>query len=396
VTSEVASTAPSSAAWRSGAKLRSFYFLYYAAVGVIHPFLAPYLRGLGLSGDQMGTVQMWRAAAAVPALLLWGAISDRLGAVTRALQVASIATFAAASWLPWARQTTPIVLVMIALGLVSTTVAPLADVVTVESARRTGGASYARIRALGSVGYICASTGLGLLLAARGDLAGDPAVPFAYALLALSFAVVTLALPALPPPERSARLADLVPVLRDRRLIVLLLAGAVHSACMACYELFGVLIRDAGLPARITGLGMAFGVCAEVLALMAFPWLERRVRLGTLFAVSFGATSLRWYLLSRSHVAALLIGLQVLHGASFGVYWASSVRAVSEIFPSRLRATGQALFTAVALCIGGAVGYRLAGFGYDRLGGAAPVYAWAAGVELVPLCLALVLRINWT
>jgi MFS transporter, PPP family, 3-phenylpropionic acid transporter len=190
-------------------------------------------------------------------------------------------------------------------------------------------------------------------------------------------------------------LRDVVSLLRDRRLILLLVAGALHSACMASYELFGVLVRDCGLPARVTGLGMAFGVCAEVLALLAFPWLERRAQVGTLLALAFGATSLRWYLLSRTSHPSLLIGLQAFHGLTFGVYWGATVKGMSQLVPSRLRATGQALYSAAAFSLGAALGYRLAGFGYDRLGGAAPVYAWAAAFELLPLGFALLLRTLW-
>jgi PPP family 3-phenylpropionic acid transporter len=86
--------------------------------------------------------------------------------------------------------------------------------------------------------------------------------------------------------------------------------------------------------------------------------------------------------------------LQALHGLTFGLYWATAIRMLEHLVPSHLRATGQTLFSAATFAIGGAIGYRLAGFGYDRMGGARPVYACAALVELVPLFLALVLRRN--
>ena len=39
-------------------RLRLFYFAYYGGVGTLLPFFAPYLRGLGFTGEQIGTVQM--------------------------------------------------------------------------------------------------------------------------------------------------------------------------------------------------------------------------------------------------------------------------------------------------------------------------------------------------
>jgi PPP family 3-phenylpropionic acid transporter len=388
---DVASVAPSRVASSIRPRLRLFYFLYYASVGIVHPFFTPYLRGLGFSGDPMGTVQMAGAIAAAPAALVWAVIADRLGLATRALKLSTLATLAAVSWLPWARTPRSVGLVLVAQGLVAPAIVPLVDTVTVESQRRAPDASYARIRAFGSLGYVCASLALGLLLSARGDQAGDPAVPFAYAACVLSFAAIALVLPSAPSPGRPPRVAEMLSLLGDRRLILLITAGAMHSMTSAAYQLYGVLVRDEGLPATVTGLGMAFGVCAEVLVLFAFPWLERRFSVGTLLAAAFAGTSLRWYLLSESHAPASLIGLQVFHGLTFGLYWGASVKGMSDLVPSRLRATGQALYSAVAFSIGGAVGYRLVGYGYDRLGGAGPVYGWAAVLEVVPFGLALAL-----
>jgi PPP family 3-phenylpropionic acid transporter len=40
---------------------------------------------------------------------------------------------------------------------------------------------------------------------------------------------------------------------------------------------------------------------------------------------------------------------------------------------------------------GNAVGYALSGAGYDRLGGARPLFAWAAVAELAALAVVLIL-----
>jgi PPP family 3-phenylpropionic acid transporter len=57
--------------------------------------------------------------------------------------------------------------------------------------------------------------------------------------------------------------------------------------------------------------------------------------------------------------------------------------------PVRLRATGQALFSALVFGAGNAAGYALSGAGYDRFGSAAPLYSFAAAAELLPLLLLL-------
>jgi PPP family 3-phenylpropionic acid transporter len=68
------------------------------------------------------------------------------------------------------------------------------------------------------------------------------------------------------------------------------------------------------------------------------------------------------------------------------------VEAMSRLVPVPLRATGQALFTAVVFGVGNAAGYQLAGLALDHFGRAPPLFAWAGAVELVPLLGALILR----
>jgi PPP family 3-phenylpropionic acid transporter len=80
-----------------------------------------------------------------------------------------------------------------------------------------------------------------------------------------------------------------------------------------------------------------------------------------------------------------VIGLQLLHAFTFGLFWGAAMDAMSRAVPSRLRATGQAIFGAVVFGVGNAVGYQLSGIGYDRWHGVGPLFAWAGGAEVVAL-----------
>jgi PPP family 3-phenylpropionic acid transporter len=100
-------------------------------------------------------------------------------------------------------------------------------------------------------------------------------------------------------------------------------------------------------------------------------------------------SAMRWALLARATHPAVVASLQALHGLTFGLFWGSAISALAEVVPTRLRATGQAVFGGVVFGGANAVGYALSGVGYDRLGGAAPLYLWAAAVELVALAVLL-------
>jgi PPP family 3-phenylpropionic acid transporter len=172
-------------------------------------------------------------------------------------------------------------------------------------------------------------------------------------------------------------------LVRDRRLWALLGPAALHwGACAPYHVFFGVLVRDLHLPDDVTSAGMAIGVVAEIGVLLVFPRLERRFPLRALFAVAMLGSALRWALLSRASGAAVVAGLQVFHGLTFGLFWGSAMAALSELVPTKLRATGQAVFGGLVFGGANAAGYALSGVGYDRFHGAAPLFGFAALVEL--------------
>jgi PPP family 3-phenylpropionic acid transporter len=246
--------------------------------------------------------------------------------------------------------------------------------------------SYARTRLFGSLGFIVVAQGMGLLLTARGDRPGDALMPVAAALSVVGYALVAGTLPgparSAASPDRVAFLPAAARILSDPPVALLFMVCVLHwVGCAPYHLLYGVLVRDHGLPASLTGFGLALGVLAEVFALFAFPALLRRFSVGTLLVAASAGTMVRWLWMSRAHDAASIVGLQLFHALSFGVWWAAAVEAMRRSVPVELRATGQALFSALVFGAGNAIGYGLAGAGYQKYGTVSPLFAFAAAVE---------------
>jgi len=374
------------------ARLRLFYLAYYGAVGAYLPYFAPYLRGLGFTGEEIGTVQMVGPLLAVPVAIGWATVADRLRAPARALGMATALGLAAIAFLPFARAPLAVGVVLFAYGLGDRAVVPLVDSVTVEWTGANPGSSYAGIRLFGSLGYVALAQGVGLALSWRGDRPGDPLVPAAVVACVAAYALVARRLPSPPSAARPPRFREMAGLLADRPLLLLLGVCAVHwAACAPYHLLFGLFVRELGLPSGVTGLGMSIGVAAEVVAMLAFPRLEARLSLRRAFALSFAASALRWLLTSRAAGAPWVVALQALHGFTFGLFWGAAVAAMSRAVPSRMRATGQALFAALVFGAGNAIGYQLSGLGYDRYQSVGPLYAWAAALELAAAAAVLAL-----
>jgi len=377
--------------------LRALYFCFFGGVGAYIPFFSAYLRGLGFSGEQIGRAQMVGTLAAAPAAMLWATFADRAGALSGALKITLVWSLAALSLLPLVGSPMGMAALLFLNGCANPAIGPLADAVTVETVRgdRAPGSAYTRVRLFGSLGYIVVAQLLGFALAARGERPGDVVVPLALIVCTASAALIAFTLPAQKVAPRSVAPGTRFGWRADPNMLLLFAAAALHSASTTpYYQLFGVLVRDRGLPSSVTALAMAVGVLAEVIAMLSFSAVERKVSLGSILMLAFAAGSLRWGLVARASSAHEIVALQLLHGLSFGLYWGALVKATARLIPAHLRATGQALFGSLTASLGGAIGYPLAGLAYDRWHGAPSVFAAASFVELVPLGLAVTLRLR--
>jgi PPP family 3-phenylpropionic acid transporter len=91
-----------------------------------------------------------------------------------------------------------------------------------------------------------------------------------------------------------------------------------------------------------------------------------------LLLASFLAAAARFAMIGwGAHVLALLVLAQILHAATFGAYHAASIAAVHRLFPGRLQATGQTLYSSLSYGLGGGAGLLIAGWSWERLGAAA-------------------------
>lgn len=367
-------------------RLRLFYFAYYGCVGTLLPYFSPYLRGLGFSGEQIGTVQMIGPLVAVPTAIAWATAADRLRAPARVLGFATSWAFLAVLFLPAARTPVAVGLVLLAYSLADRAVVPLVDSLTVEWTIHHRETTYTRIRLFGSLGFAVLSSAVGLALTWRGDHLGDPLVPIVVAACVGGYALVARRVPVPPSPPHPPRFREMAGLLGNGPLLGLLAIFALHwGATSPFHLLFGLFVRDLGLPASVTGVAMTVGVAAEVGALLAFPRVAALFSLRAILGASFAVSALRWFLLSRAGAAASIVALQLLHAFTFGLFWGAAMDAMSRAVPSRLRATGQAIFSALVFGVGNAVGFQLSGLGYDRWQGVGPLFAWAGAVELVAL-----------
>jgi MFS transporter, PPP family, 3-phenylpropionic acid transporter len=251
------------------------YLLYYGYVGTYLPFFAVYLKGLGFSGQQIGVIQMLPSFPLAPIVAIgWATYADHRATPQVALRRATAWVALAVLLLPFARTPVEVGAVVVLMALGDRAVVPLTDSITIEWTRGNPTLSYARIRLFGSLGFVLLTVLVGRLLTLRGGRPADLLVPAVVVVCVAGYALAARGVPPTPRHDGRPAARDMLALLRDRRLWSLLVPAALHwAACAPYHVFFGVLVRDLGLPDDVTSAGMAIGVVAEILALLAFPRL---------------------------------------------------------------------------------------------------------------------------
>jgi PPP family 3-phenylpropionic acid transporter len=364
------------------------YFFYFLSVGVSMPFLPPFLRGLGLTGRQIATILSVLPLLNVGLPFLWAWTADQTRRHARVLAIAYLGAGLAYAPLAIASGFSGAFISYAAAAIFLAGIGSLLDALAI--ARVRAGADYGRIRVWGSAGYILSAVGMGAVLTARGDRPGDRLVPVAISATLLGAFAIASRLRVTGEAAGRPRLRDVRTLLGDRRLRLLLTVAPLHWIGCAPYNIFfGIFVRDRHLSPLVLGAALSMGVVAEMLVLLGFSRLRAVFSVETLLVVAFAGTSLRWMLMPLVARTGAIVGLQLFHGLTFGLFWGAGIAWIGETVPPSLRATGQSLFVMSMLGVGNVLGYLVTGWVYDVGGSVGPAFVGASLLELVPLVLVI-------
>jgi PPP family 3-phenylpropionic acid transporter len=349
-------------------RLAAFYAAMFVFAGIVMPFFPVWLQAKGLDSRATGIV------LAVPMLMRlisvpWIArLADRRSAFRAALIAASVGSALAYVLLSQAAGFVPILL---AVALASVTTAPALPLTDAYALKGLGlrGRAYGPVRLWGSVAFVAANLGAGLVV----DRIAPIHIIWLLVAALVMVAGVSLALRPLA-SEISATEEFGVP---NRKLLLspgfwtITAAAGLIQASHAVYYGFSVLDwRTKGLDATFIGGLWGLAVAAEIVLFAVSARLPKRLSpLGLVGLGACGACA-RWGAMSFDPPLALLPLLQLLHAFSFGATHLGSVQLLARIAPERQFATAQGDFaTVLALVMAGAM--ALSGVLYADLGGRA-------------------------
>ncbi len=331
----------------------SFYFVYFALVGVHIIFVPKILSQIGYDPMQIGIV--FASAPLVrfvlPFLFLRGfRLDQRTFFAALFLMGASAAGFYPALEHFW-----PLLIVNILFGIGLALVLPYIEVIALET---IGKERYGRIRLFGSVGFIAVS-----LLLVR-YLSG----PYTGIYFLIAAAAVTLLFGALigirqqhePPSEYGEERCRFS--ITDHRM---LWAGffLMQVSFGPFYNFFTIYTTDHGVTLGTTVWLWSFGVIAEIV-MFYFQGPLLRGNLLRLLHITAAITALRWIIVALFPASVpMLYASQTLHAFSFALFHSSAIALLFHLYSARR--LSQQFFFGISYGLGGFVGALGAGFLYQ-------------------------------
>ena len=346
--------------------LSRFYFVYYFFVGVFVPYWGLYLQSEQFSLVEIGILMSLFQISRIFAPNFWGWLADHTEKRTiwiRLNTVLGVLGFIAAFW---AEGFWPMLLVMGALSLFTSSIMPLSESLTLAHLAKTKG-HYSRIRMWGSIGFIVASIVLGYII----DWAGISSLLWTILAVQIVLFLLTFTLAEAKVAQHHADDLSVWYILRNPVVISLLIGCALMvTAHGVLYNFYSIYLAEHGYSKGMIGWLWSVGVVCEIGVFMLMPMIMRRFSLKQIILSSLALAVLRFSMigLAVDNLVLLLIA-QGLHAATFGSFHVATVQVVTQFFNGKHQAKGQAIYNSVTYGIGGTIGGVAGGYALQGLGG---------------------------
>jgi len=369
-------------------RLAGFYFFYFAVLGALVPYWGLYLKSIGFTPVDIGSLMAVLMLSRIVAPNVWAYIADHREDRMRVVRVASFLTVLLFAGVFVGTSFWWLALVMLAFSFFWHASLPLIEVQVMHHTRNKPGA-YGRVRLWGSLGFIASVAALGPVLDAAGPWWILPA------LIALMAGIWLYSL-TLPESEMAGHMEHAGPfmkvVLRPEILAFLAACLLMQVSHGPYYTFYSIYLEGHGYTKTVIGLLWAYAVVCEIGVFLFMPRILAQVSVRTVLMVSFALAAARWLMIGYfPDSLAWLILAQTLHAASFGTFHAAGMQMVYRFFVGKHQHRGQAVYSTVAFGVGGAVGSYYSGHTWETLGPGL-TFAIAAGAAALAFVVALGLK----
>ncbi|OZA73665.1 MFS transporter, partial [Polynucleobacter sp. 39-46-10] len=339
----------------------SFFFLYFAYVGLVSPYASLFFLDRGFSVIEIAVLMSMLQVTRIVGPFSWGwlsdYLSDRIGIIRFCACLAAV-TFLCIFFL---QSYIAFFIWMFVLHTILSSLMPLGESATVHALFKDNSFDkrYGRLRLWGSIGFIAMVLIAGELFQRE----GIELYPIVGAVVLTFLALVTFRLHEPKMERRKMVKGELLIVLFNPDVRWFLLSGFfMIFAHAALYVFYSLYLADLGYDKFEIGLFWALGVAAEVIFFYFQSKVLSRLDAEVVLQLAFGIGVFRFILIAFFPFTWVLILAQLMHAATFGAHHSAATKLLQRWFTGSLQARGQALMATVSYGLGGTLGGLVAGW----------------------------------
>ncbi len=342
----------------------SFFFLYFAYVGLVSPYASLFFLERGFSVIEIAVLMSMLQVTRIVGPFSWGwlsdYLSDRIGIIRFCACLAAV-TFLCIFFL---QSYIAFFIWMFVLHTILSSLMPLGESATVHALFKDNSFDkrYGRLRLWGSIGFIAMVLFAGELFQRK----GIELYSIVGAVTLILLALVTFRLHEPRVERRKMVKGELWSVLLNPDVRWFLLSGFfMIFAHAALYVFYSMYLADLGYDKFQIGLFWALGVAAEVIFFYFQSKVLSRLDAEVVLQMAFGIGVFRFILIAFFPVTWVLIVAQLMHAGTFAAHHSAATKLLQRWFTGPLQARGQALMATMSYGLGGTLGGLAAGWLWD-------------------------------
>jgi PPP family 3-phenylpropionic acid transporter len=342
----------------------SFFFLYFAYVGLVSPYASLFFVDRGFSVIEIAVLMSMLQITRIVGPFSWGWLSDYLSNRIGIIRVCACLSALVFLCIFYLQDYIGFFIWMFVLHTILSSQMPLGETATIHALYKDNSFDkrYGRLRLWGSIGFIAMVLFAGELFQRK----GIELYPYVGTVILFSLAAITFGLHEPKMERRKMVRGELFAVLLNPDVRWFLVSGFfMIFAHASLYVFYSLYLANLGYDKFQIGLFWALGVAAEVLFFYFQNKVLSRIDSEIVLQGAFGIGVVRFILIAFFPTTIVLMLAQLMHAGTFAAHHSAATKLLQRWFTGPLQARGQAIMATVSYGLGGTIGGLCAGWIWD-------------------------------
>jgi len=342
----------------------SFFFLYFAYVGLVSPYASLFFLDRGFNVIEIAVLMSMLQITRIVGPFSWGWLSDYLSNRIGIIRVCACMAALVFLFIFYLQTYIGFFIWMFVLHTILSSQMPLGETATIHALYKDNSFDkrYGRLRLWGSIGFIAMVLFAGELFQRK----GIELYPYVGTVILFALAAITFCLHEPKMERRKMVKGELFTVLLNPDVRWFLVSGFfMIFAHASLYVFYSLYLANLGYDKFQIGLFWALGVAAEVLFFYFQNKILSRVDSEVILQGAFGVGVVRFILIAFFPTTIMLILAQLMHAGTFAAHHSAATKLLQRWFTGPLQARGQAIMATVSYGLGGTIGGLCAGWIWD-------------------------------